>query len=268
MSFGMHGESKEQVEQIQNDANTNLVSGLVKAKLTRKLRSKVWDDFEKYWSNSSVLLVIASIIDPRYKLKSIEFYFQEIYNIPGEAELNLKNMEMYLHKLLNEYVITNSTNQVESHRSSSSKDQNANFSTTKSSNRLHNNRRHDLAMYIQDSLTSEPIKSELDVYLEERNVLGLEDDNFDILAWWKSNAPKYPVLSSLVRDILGTLVSTVASESAFSTVGRILDDYRSSLSQSAVETLICTQDWLRAFAIGTNYYFYQNYTFRYIFLFL
>ncbi|KAG5566734.1 hypothetical protein RHGRI_002319 [Rhododendron griersonianum] len=39
-------------------------------------------------------------------------------------------------------------------------------------------------------------------------------------------------------------VSTVASESAFSTGGRVLDPFRSSLSPSMVDTLVCTQNWL------------------------
>lgn len=37
----------------------------------------------------------------------------------------------------------------------------------------------------------------------------------------------------------------MASESAFSTSGRVLDPYRTSLSTSIVEALICTQDWVR-----------------------
>jgi hAT family C-terminal dimerisation region len=145
-------------------------------------------------------------------------------------------------------VIVNSRNRVESHRFSSFKEQNVNFSSDKSSNKLHSNWRHDLAMYIQDSFINELTQSELNVYLEERNVSVLEDDNFDILAWWKSNTPKYLVFSSLVWDILGTPASTVALESIFSTSGRILNDYKNSLSRYVVEVLICTQNKLRAFA--------------------
>ena len=42
------------------------------------------------------------------------------------------------------------------------------------------------------------------------------------------------------------LVSIVASESAFTTGGRILDPFRSSLSPLTVEALICCQNWLRS----------------------
>ncbi|XP_031115772.1 zinc finger BED domain-containing protein RICESLEEPER 1-like [Ipomoea triloba] len=40
-------------------------------------------------------------------------------------------------------------------------------------------------------------------------------------------------------------LSTVASEYAFSTSGRVLDPFRSSLTPKIVKALICTQDWLR-----------------------
>ncbi|XP_059650258.1 zinc finger BED domain-containing protein RICESLEEPER 2-like [Cornus florida] len=86
-------------------------------------------------------------------------------------------------------------------------------------------------------------KSEVEKYLEE----ACEDvPEFDILNWWKVNGSRYKILSEIARDILAVPVSTVASESAFSTGGRVLDQFRSSLTPKLAECLICTQDWLRA----------------------
>ncbi|KAG5543836.1 hypothetical protein RHGRI_016556 [Rhododendron griersonianum] len=64
-------------------------------------------------------------------------------------------------------------------------------------------------------------KSEVDRYLGET----CENDvpNFDLLNWWKVNSPRYAVLSQVAQDLLAIPVSSVASESAFSTGGRVLD---------------------------------------------
>ena len=44
---------------------------------------------------------------------------------------------------------------------------------------------------------------------------------------------------------MAILVSTVASELAFSTGGRVLDPFRSSLAPVTVEAFICAQNWLK-----------------------
>ncbi|GKA78903.1 reverse transcriptase domain-containing protein [Tanacetum coccineum] len=50
--------------------------------------------------------------------------------------------------------------------------------------------------------------------------------------------------------ILSIQVSIVASESAFSASGRILDPYRNALAPNIIEALVCTQDWIRTSSIN------------------
>ncbi|KAH0996846.1 hypothetical protein GBA52_020710 [Prunus armeniaca] len=59
-----------------------------------------------------------------------------------------------------------------------------------------------------------------------------------------------------LKDVFAVPVSTVASESAFSTGGRIIDHFRSSLTPKMVEALTCGQNWLRSFPI---YHWTVNY---------
>ena len=66
-------------------------------------------------------------------------------------------------------------------------------------------------------------KSELDRYLLE-SFEDLDVEDFDILMWWKMNSSRYQVLSQIAHDVLASHVSTIASESTFSTGGRVLKD--------------------------------------------
>ncbi|CAH1438966.1 unnamed protein product [Lactuca virosa] len=89
--------------------------------------------------------------------------------------------------------------------------------------------------------------TELDIYLAETTEKKMKGDNFYVLSWWNRNSGKYPILSQIAKDVLGMPISTVASESAFSTSGgRVIDKFRSSLTPKTAEALICTQDWLRS----------------------
>ncbi|KAK9272645.1 hypothetical protein L1049_003021 [Liquidambar formosana] len=87
-------------------------------------------------------------------------------------------------------------------------------------------------------------KSEVERFLAE-NCEDPNNSGFDILVWWKLNSHKYWILSQIARDVLAVPVSTVASESAFSTSGHVLDPFRSDLTPKMVEALVCAQNWLR-----------------------
>ncbi|CAL1412679.1 unnamed protein product [Linum trigynum] len=79
-------------------------------------------------------------------------------------------------------------------------------------------------------------------------MVGSEDDEykFDILGWSSRSGMKYPIISEIATDILAVPISTVASKSAFSTGGRVLVLFRTSLSPEVVEALICCEDWIRS----------------------
>ncbi|KAL0289872.1 UNVERIFIED_CONTAM: Zinc finger BED domain-containing protein RICESLEEPER 2 [Sesamum angustifolium] len=96
--------------------------------------------------------------------------------------------------------------------------------------------------YVQTSGKGDRVKSELEKYLGED--VEMHRDKFDILNWWKVNTQRFPILSKWLEMYCSSGLN-FASESAFSTGGRVLDAFRSSLSPKIVQALIYSQDWLR-----------------------
>ena len=74
----------------------------------------------------------------------------------------------------------------------------------------------------------------------------MEDDGIDILEYWKRNAVAYPTLTMMARDVFAVPVSTVPSESCFSSANRILTDKRTRLGSKIFEQLVCLKDWIDA----------------------
>jgi hypothetical protein len=60
----------------------------------------------------------------------------------------------------------------------------------------------------------------------------------------------------MAHDILPIPVTTVASESAFGTSGRVLSAHRGSLAPNMAEALMCMQAWSRADMLGTDILLY------------
>ncbi|KAH9623606.1 hypothetical protein KSS87_005765 [Heliosperma pusillum] len=91
------------------------------------------------------------------------------------------------------------------------------------------------------SSTSTLATKELDDYLTHG--VDTNDTDFNILLWWKARSIQFPLLSKIARDVLVVPASTVASESAFSAGGRVLDDKRSRLAPPTVKMCVCKRDW-------------------------
>ncbi|CAN1347521.1 Putative AC9 transposase [Linum perenne] len=104
------------------------------------------------------------------------------------------------------------------------------------------------AAFYNDNHTGDDPRAELVKYLAEAREVCSTDkkQRFDVLAYWKASALRFPILSEMARDVLAVPISSAASESAFSNGGRVLSNFRSSLTPAIVEALICAEDWLRS----------------------
>uniref|UniRef100_A0A6M2EM71 BED-type domain-containing protein n=1 Tax=Populus davidiana TaxID=266767 RepID=A0A6M2EM71_9ROSI len=196
------------------------------------MASKMKAKFDNYWSKCSLALAVAAILDPRFKMKLVEYYYSQIY---GSTALDrIKEVSDGIKELFNAYSICSTLVDQGSALPGSSLPS----TSTDSRDRLKG-----FDKFLHESSQGQSAISDLDKYLEEpvfpRNC------DFNILNWWKVHTPRYPILSMMARDILGTPMSTVSPELAFGVGGRVLDSYRSSLNPDTRQALICTRDWLR-----------------------
>ncbi|GKD20400.1 zinc finger BED domain-containing protein RICESLEEPER 2 [Tanacetum coccineum] len=70
--------------------------------------------------------------------------------------------------------------------------------------------------------------------------------SFDVLGFWKAKESMFHVLSRMAPDILNVQATSVASESAFSTSGRVLSIRRTRLTLASLEMCMCLKDHLDA----------------------
>ncbi|OMP00267.1 hypothetical protein CCACVL1_03412 [Corchorus capsularis] len=197
----------------------------------------------------NMIIYVASILDPRKKLGFVDFCIQRMYN-EGEYSDLMKTMQEATKELFEGYKTLLSP---EKGSGSGGNDATMEEAVTSVDPLGEGNEESAMDMFWKHEMESgkEENRSELDVYLKED--LEKKAGDFDVLGWWKMNSPRFPILSCMVRDVLVVPVSTVASESAFSTGGRVLDVYRSRLNSKFVQALVCGQDWLRGtFDINLN----------------
>ena len=49
--------------------------------------SSMLENFEKYWSGCHIVMAMAVVLDPRYKIKILEFYFPIMYGSKALCEI-------------------------------------------------------------------------------------------------------------------------------------------------------------------------------------
>ena len=183
---------------------------------------------------------MAVVLDPRKKLRFLKFSFSEIYGNEVADEM-VELVRGSLVKLYDYYSYVDSPNVQVPSGSERTHIEGESISCRNPYAMVNSRFEHFL-----EAKQSIGYSNEIDKYLAENCESRKGDVKFEILGWWKANSNRYQVLSKLARDVLAVPVSTVASESAFSTGGCILDPFRSSLSPLMVQNLVCAQDWFQA----------------------
>ncbi|CAN0838428.1 Putative AC transposase [Linum grandiflorum] len=225
----------------------------------REMAVKIKSKVAKYWfeaddtPNAKVnrLLYIAVFLDPKRKFEYVEFILSKMYEPERGGGGNLaKEVKDAIYEMFGYYKQLLASN-VQPRVSSSNVRDDGNVPASRRKEGTN-------AEFMKKKVESinrgsqKVSKSELERYMsndEDDEPLTIEDlnaSNYDILGWWMRNEMRYPILYAMARDILDVPITTVASESTFSTGGRILDSFRTSLTPTIVEALICARDWIKS----------------------
>lgn len=217
----------------------------------RRMVGKMKEKFDKYWGNCNLLMAVAAVLDPRYIMILVDFAFNEIYE-EYEARAYIIKVRESHYELYNEYVVASQSCRKVRSSPSSLVERNVSLDggekTSSKKGKVIPSGLSRFDKYLNSVETVAPVKSELDIYLEEgiyRCQKEEEASQFDALAWWKANELKFKILSKMACDVLAIPISTVASEPTFCARTRVLDPYRASLAREMIQVLICGGDWVR-----------------------
>ncbi|CAN0871901.1 Zinc finger BED domain-containing protein RICESLEEPER 2 [Linum grandiflorum] len=186
-----------------------------------------------------------AILDPRNKLKFIEVSFKDLYDEDNYlAHVQLVREKLYT--LYNEYAEEYKERNVDIQTVNVvGVGTDASTTTSVQEKRQSGRAKFNTMVRSGESSSSSGMKKELDGYLESPLEEADEESKFNVLEWWKKERGRYKILSKMACEIMAIPITSVASESAFSTGGRVIDSKRASLGKNTVEALLCSEDWLR-----------------------
>lgn len=87
--------------------------------------------------------------------------------------------------------------------------------------------------------TGRPLQTEVDLFkLVRLRPDDIEDENFDLLLWWRANREQYPILAKVARYILAIPASSAESERVFSASSNTITQKRTQLLPSNLNGLL------------------------------
>ncbi|ESR43740.1 hypothetical protein CICLE_v10011114mg [Citrus x clementina] len=182
--------------------------------------------FNRYWMKYELILVIAAVLDPRFKMDIVQLWYKEIY--ASAAHTHLEKIKDEFNHVYNEYA------------KGSGKSRSGDASSSMSFKLLDAMGRPCTLLHgVFDDASP---KSELDCYLNEPKFPRVEE--FDILAWWRVNTPKFPTLARMARDFLAMPISPSATTAYACFSKEAKDIFDTGLDNDLITALVCLKGWL------------------------
>jgi len=167
--------------------------------------------YNQHWENCgrhdefNMLLLIALVFDPRYKVGYVNWMIDQIFNSVEAANLK-QRLESCLKSLFEEYNDGEEKLQNDSQKAQFDEEGKEDPYSWNEFRQSHESN----------------FKSELNKYLEEDTETS---EDLDILNWWKLNSSRFPILANIAREVLAMPVSTLTSECALGNNAKVIDSF-------------------------------------------
>lgn len=198
-------------------------------------------EFIKHFIPVPPIYLLGALLDPMMKLQHIELSLKCLYQ---NLDLNYSEQDFCSHKddllklakeIYSGYNVAAEPKQAPMPPSSSSS----------SSKRFPGCEFWEQHVAVSHESRRSADSNELNIYLEQQ--YDMDESDFDLLAWWKENTKKFPMLSRMARDILAVPVSTIPLDRVFSRDELLqIWDKDNLLGDDSVEMTECLKDWIRA----------------------
>ncbi|CAA7015586.1 unnamed protein product [Microthlaspi erraticum] len=226
---------------------------------------EIVERFDKYWNDTFLVLATASVLDPRFKMKFLEFYCSKKKDTDegSKAETVLD----YLRNLCAHYAasgiispktecrdatfdsLSYTSEEEEEEEESDSDEEEESDSDEEEQRKDKEEKKHDA--YEGFGLFQEFLKfegasrefdeSELGSYLKEPVMEWNKD--FKALEWWRVESRKYPILSRVARDVLSILISRATSYEAYVADQRECPEFVVTMKAKLVNAMMCSKQW-------------------------
>ncbi|GKB02759.1 zinc finger BED domain-containing protein RICESLEEPER 2-like protein [Tanacetum coccineum] len=207
------------------ELNGGIYSSMV-VQMKKKLR--------KYFEKIPPVITCAAALNPCFNVSGVEVLIESISTdlkfFDDEFATKAKDrFKTSLEGLYNIYYLKYSQQNQSSNAAPSSNAASSRNLMTNLLNKLKQNKKakHDR---ITTSEYERYVESDFVSHLSTKELAG-----YDVLGFWKANESTFPVISQMARDILSVHAISVASESAFTTSGRVLSIRRTRLTPASLE---------------------------------